>query len=494
MALFRFAKFTRKMLSRTPRSAWLCGFHGIVILLASCSTTFAAPQKSAELLLAKTVSSTASCPGAELLTVLPGTTVTFCYVVTNTGTASAAVIVSDGSATMLVGELKPLQSRTVSRAVAVSTDSDTLAVAIGEVPSSKQIVRSAPDGAIVRIAHPALELQKTVSATGVCPGVELVSALAGTSAAYCYFVTNSGNTKIDTITVSDGSRTLTVGTLDVGQSGMASTLFIVTSDEITAAIASGFATAFNLAVSSVPDSAAIQAVRPALSTMTTVSTNGVCPGQEVVNVLAGTPVTACYSVTNTGNADLTGVTVNDAQLGGISNTIALLQPAQSAFVSKTFIATVDQTLTGFAAATVPITGTNVQSPQDSAVINVAQPAIDLDVTISPDGVCPGSDSLSVETGSSIFLCYALTNVGDDTLSAIKIYDQHNVQIGQVTSLAPGVSSTLVGPAIVVEGDITSSATVNATDPFGFQASDTDTALIHALHASLSLQKTISISG
>src|SRR5262249_47039623 len=88
---------------------------------------------------------------------------------------------------------------------------------------------------------------------------------------------------------------------------------------------------------------------PALSISVTVSTNGTCPGQEVVNVEAGTSVTWCYVVTNTGDTPVSSIVVTDNQYGVVPGAPFALNPGQSHTLSLNVSANVDVTLTASAA-------------------------------------------------------------------------------------------------------------------------------------------------
>jgi uncharacterized repeat protein (TIGR01451 family) len=443
----------------------------------------------------KTASTTGSCPGSELVTVLSGAQVTYCYSVTNTGdTAVSGVVVNDSGAMVTLGDLLPGQSGNGSAAVIAVADTTTAATASGTTTATGTSVASAPDSAAVDVVSPALAIQKTVSVGGACPGVESVTVLAGVHVTYCYAVTNTGDTAVGNVVVSDDGQTISIGNLGVGQSGGGTLVVTSVADASTPATASGTTTATGTPVSSPPDGAAIDVITPALSIATTVATNGACPGQEVVNVLAGTAVTWCYTVTNTGDTQVTSLVVTDNQYGIVPGSIAALSPGQSATLSLNVSASADITVTASASGTVPVTGTSVQSPQDPAVVNVVSPNIDIDVTISTNGVCPGADSVTVPAGVSVVHCYTVTNNGDDTLTDVVISDAGGNVLGTLPTLDSGASSTLTSAPTPVLGDAIVTATAAGTDAYGFPVTDTDTALIDALFAKVQIQKTVSISG
>jgi uncharacterized repeat protein (TIGR01451 family) len=445
--------------------------------------------------IAKTVSTGGTCPGSELVTVLSGAQVTYCYAVTNNGdTAVNGVVVSDGGATVTIGDLAPGATASGAGSVVVTASTNTPATASGTVPATGTSVQSPPDGAQVDVVHPALVIAKTVSTSGACPGSELVTVLAGTQVTYCYAVTNTGDTAVSAVSVNDNGTVVAVGDLAAGATGGATAVISAVGDTNTPAVATGTTTITGTSVSSPPDGAAIHVVTPALSIAVTVSTTGACPGQEVVNVLAGTAVTWCYAVTNTGDVAVAGVTVTDNQYGLVPGAPFALAPGASSTLSLNVSASADVTLIASAAGTVPATGTPVQSPQDPAVVNVVSPNVDIDVTVSTDGSCPGVDSVTVPAGTSVVYCYKVTNNGDDVLSDVNVVDGSQSPISELFDLAPGQVVLLAGAPVVVQGDVTISATASGTDAYGFPVTDSDTALVHALFAKLQIQKTVSLSG
>src|ERR1700690_2696904 len=109
-----------------------------------------------------------------------------------------------------------------------------------------------------------------------------------------------------------------------------------------------------------------QAAR-ALSVSTTVSTSGACPGQEVVNVAVGTPITWCYVVLNTGTDRINLPTVSDDVYGSVPG--QLIGVGQGFTYSRPDVAHADLTLTATAHGTDAVTGVAVTSSPDPAAVN-----------------------------------------------------------------------------------------------------------------------------
>ncbi len=450
---------------------------------------------SPALTVVKTVSTDGTCPGASSVTVVSGTAVTFCYAVTNGGdTEIDNVTVTDAGVNVSIGDLGAGSSGSGSVTFTATAGSSTAATASGTVTATGTPITSGPSAATVAVVNPALSIQKTVSTGGACPGVEQVTVLSGTQVTYCYSVTNTGDTAVSNVVVNDDGVAVSVGDLGPGQTGNGSAAVTALSNADTFASATGTVTATGTSVASPPDDASVKVVTPALAISPTVSLNGACPGVDVVNVLAGTAVTICYAVTNTGDTPVDAITVNDSHYGVIPGAPFDLAPGQTVTIELNAPANNDVSLLASATGTVPATGTSVTSPQEPAVINVVSPDVDIDVTVSPTGVCPGLDSATVPAGTAVVYCYEVANNGDDTLSDITVTDRAGNVVGTIPSLAAGASEMLSSGLVTVNGNASISGTATGTDVYGFPVTDSDTAVIHALFASLQIQKTVSTNG
>ncbi len=441
------------------------------------------------LTIQKTASLDGNCPGAETVTTLVGQTVTYCYTVTNSGDVPVnGIAVHDAAIDVVVGSLAPGQSSTVKGGLVASDDTNTTAEASGINALTSHAVVSPPDGALVDVVHPTLTVVKTASLDGSCPGSESVATLAGGGVTYCYVVTNTGDTVINSVTLQDDEALLAIGNLAPGQSVDASADVVADRDTSTPASANGTVPATGTGVVSPPDSASVDVVSPALAVAVTVSTSGACPGDEVVNILAGTGVTWCYTVTNTGDTAIGGVRVTDLATGLVPGTPVALDAGESFTFSRDAAVPVDTTVTGVAAGTATAIDAPVTSAEDQAVANVVKPLLDIDVTVSTNGSCPGVDNTSVTAGTVVAYCYTITNAGDSTLANLAVTNQLGAVIGTIPELLSGESKTFsaASPAIVADTNVFGAAA--GTDIYGFPVSDNDTALVHALFADLAITK------
>lgn len=436
----------------------------------------------------------------ELLTILEGTTVYYCYYVTNAGESFVSGITIDdplayvpGSASLAAGESFVFMSdpvieyaSVIHAALASGTD------AFGALTDSNV------DTAGVEVVHPALTIIKTVSLDGSCPGLKLVTVLPATQVVYCYEVINSGDTDISGITVKDGDVTIAIGDLPAGGSIMVSSDPIsATEDMYTEATASGTDNATGTPVKSEPDGAAVDVVHPALNISVTVSLTGTCPGVEIVNVLENTDVLWCYEVKNTGDVAVNGITIDSDLFGTLPATFDLL-PGESLFLSTPDPAVMDDgTMVASASGMADLTiDSPVVSNEDPAAVNVVHPGLTVDVTISLDGTCPGVDSTTVISGTYVTYCYEVTNLGDTTVCGIELVDDvlGAIDTGDYAMadtgkcLTPGGSVFFSVPDVLITEDLTNTVYASGTDEFGFPVSDGDTATIDAIKADLWIDK------
>jgi uncharacterized repeat protein (TIGR01451 family) len=441
------------------------------------------------LTIQKTASLDGSCPGAETVTTLVGQTVTYCYTVTNSGDiAVKGIAVHDGALSVAVGALAPGQSSTVKGGLVAGADTNTPAVAAGINALTNGAVVSPPDSALVDVVAPALVVQKTASLDGTCPGNELVTTLVGQPVTYCYTVTNAGDTTVNAVTLTDDGVLIPIGALAAGQSAEATGHLLAAADASTPVVASGTVPATSTSVQSAPDTAAIDVIHPSLAVSTTVSLDGTCPGVELVNVLNGTSVKWCYVVTNNGDVAVTGVHVGDSQIGAVPGNVASLAPGQSVTLSRVASLAADIRIDAGASGTASVTGTPVVSGLDTAGAHVVNPGINIDVTVSSNGSCPGQDSVWVAAGTSVRACYLVKNLGDDLLSGIVVKDAGGSVLGTIASLAPGASQSFSGTPGPVSVDVLATATATGADLYGFPVSSSDSAPVHVTATDLTITK------
>jgi hypothetical protein len=137
------------------------------------------------------------------------------------------------------------------------------------------------------------------------------------------------------------------------------------------------------------DTATVNVVPPSIALTKTVGTDSsVCANTDEIDVVAGTAVTYCFEVTNTGLTTFTRHDLEDSHLGMILDGLSFsLTPGASVFLTQTAVIT--QTTVNTATWTAYNPGpSDVVEDSDSATVNVVPPSIALTKTVGTDAsVC-----------------------------------------------------------------------------------------------------------
>ena len=359
------------------------------------------------------------------------------------------------------------------------------------------------------LLFPALALSKTVTtAGGSCPGQEVLNVASGDSVKYCYEAVNYGTQAVMNLAAVDDNGTpldpsddfaLTfTGLSDEDADGTADDLSplatAVAQASRTIALPVGGqvvnrATAQGDSLAPVWDVATVRVTSlPAggCSVAVTASTNGSCPGSEVVNVLAGSPVRWCYAVSNGTAYTLTSAALRDDGFGALGD-VGPIAAGASRGTSHTAAAYEDQLHTGRASA-IDQFGNPRECTPDDAFANVVHPGVSIDKTVYENGGCPGADSLAVIVGHDVRYCYVVTNTGDTNAVNLSVSDDKLGPIGTIALLPAGGSQTLVSQPVGILADVTNVATVSGSDQFGYPVYDQDAAIVDAQSANIVVNK------
>ncbi len=153
--------------------------------------------------LAKTVGTDAmSCATGDMISVTAGTTVYYCYTVTNTGNITLPLhdLVDDQLGTILSGfayDLAPGESvDTVAAGLTISATimADTMNTATWTAYDDAGTMAMATDSAMVMVVDASIALEKTVGTdSALCAASDTIEVSSGDTVYYCYTVTNTGN-------------------------------------------------------------------------------------------------------------------------------------------------------------------------------------------------------------------------------------------------------------------------------------------------------------
>ena len=478
-----------------------------------------------------------------------GDTVTYTFVATNTGNVDLSGVSVDDTQQPPAGgltsgptcqslsspsgacagsstSLAPGQSATFTGTYVVTQadlDNGSIndsAIASGSPPSGPPI-DSPPSTASVPVTQsPALSIVKSAAPASV--------SAVGDTVTYTFAVTNTGNVDLTGVSVDDtqqppagslasgptcqslsspsGSCSGSSTSLAPGQSATFTATYIVTQADLDngsindSAIASGSPPS-GPPIDSPPSTATVPATQsPALTITKSASPASVSA--------VGDTVTYTFAVTNTGNVDLTGVSVDDTQqppagslttgptcqsLSGPSGTCSgsstSLAPGQSASFTATYTVTQADLDHGSIndsaiASGSPPSGPPIDSPPSTATVPVTQnPA--LSITKSADPASVGA------VGQTVTYTFAVTNTGNVDLSGVHVTDTQLPPAGSLTtgptcqslsapsgtcsgsstSLAPGQVATFTATYIVTQADLNhqsihDSATATGTPPTG----------------------------
>jgi uncharacterized repeat protein (TIGR01451 family) len=325
----------------------------------------------------------------------------------------------------------------------------------------------------------------------------------GDNVTYCFNVSNTGDVSLTNVSVTDnryGPIAIGSTTLTPGDSTTGTITHVVTESDIPRVTNIATANGTDPVGDTITDNddCTILPVKitPGIHINKTASTNGMCPGSDPLTVHIGDTVTYCFNVTNTGDINLTEVTVNDDIYGPVTLPTAILTPGESTegTIMHIVVGSDAPLVTNIATATGtdPYGGTVTDT--DPCTINVAiAPDIKVIKTASLTGSCPGSDPLAVNVSDTVTYCFNVTNTGDVTLINVTVVDDIYGPVTLLnTTLAPGESTEGTVTHTVVESDapsVTNTANATGTDPLGGTVNDTDDCtIIVKIHPDVELEK------
>ncbi|MBN8728706.1 MAG: DUF11 domain-containing protein, partial [Xanthomonadales bacterium] len=420
-----------------------------------------------------------------------GSTITYSLVATNTGTAPLSnVSISDPLLGALSctptapATLAPLATMTCTGSHVVTLADvnagrvDNTASTSGTDPANNPV--SATDGTSTPIAqNPALTLTKSVTSAG--------PYALGDTITYSFSVQNSGDTTLTGVAVNDpllgGTIACTPATLAPGATASCGPVnYTVTAADVQAGHVANTATASGTPpatpgnptpgpIDSPPDTTDTPITQaPGLTLTKSVTSAG--------PYALGDTITYSFSVRNSGDVTLTGVSVNDPLLGGtIACTPATLAPGATATCGPVnYTVTAADVNAGnvhnsaIASGTPPATPGNpnpppVESPPDTTDTPITQaPGLTLTKSVTSTG--------PYALGDTITYSFSVQNSGDVTLTGVSVNDP--LLGGTITcspaTLAPGASATCgpvnytVTAADVQAGHVANTATASGTPP------------------------------
>ncbi len=431
--------------------------------------------------IVKTVSLDGQCPGSQSVSVLSGTTVTYCYAVTNTGdTHLSNISVTDDKlgAICTIPLLAPNAAQTCSKTAAITADTINVGTAAGQPSDAngQPLPGIGPvdddDDAVVTVLKPGMAIQKDL--VSPITGITTVS----NTVVFEVTVTNTGETILATAPFTDtwndaclalqtvslppasggaclggGACTLwwdDIGPLNPGASKVITFTFHArynpiptfppTLPDCTPTTNTALASATDeggAPVGPVQDDAEVNVVDPRIN---------VEKAANPTIALAGQQVQYSYLVTNPGDVPLAGVTVGDDKCAPVTgpdpagdvNNNGLLDPGEAWLY--VCVAPVTEDTTNTATATgqpsdpqgQPLPGIGLVQAEDTATVDVVAPAIHIEKTADP---------ALVYAGGSVTYSYVVTNPGDVPLAGVTVSDDKCSPVVAVTSGGFNVGDT-----------------------------------------------------
>ncbi|MCC7124314.1 MAG: DUF11 domain-containing protein [Acidobacteria bacterium] len=351
---------------------------------------------------------------------------------------------------------------------------------------------------------PAISLVKSRVGTG--------PVTLGTTVTYNFLVTNTGNTTLTAVAVTDPLPRLSpvvcpVTTLAPAASTTCTATYVVDQADVTAGVINNTAMATGQPPPGYPaptasDNETVAVDAPAAPGISLVkSRSGTAPAT------VGTTLTYNFLVTNTGNVTLTAVTVTDplAGLSAVSCPNTTLTAGQAMTCTATYVVTQADLTAGSITNTATATGqpagggtppTAVDS-ETVPVVAAAMPGISLAKTRSGTG--------PATIGSTITYNFLVTNTGNVTLTDVTVTDplpRLSAVSCPGTTLTTGQAMTCTATYVVTQADadagsIINTATATAQGPTGSTppvASDGETVVVPGPVPSLPVVMTLLLAG
>jgi uncharacterized repeat protein (TIGR01451 family) len=423
-----------------------------------------------------------------------GQTITYTFVVTNTGNVPLEDLTIDEGAFTGTGAMSAITCPSTTVAVddqVICTATYTLtpedvdagsltnsATAEGTPPGETTPTPSDPSEVTIPTpAVPSLEVVKTATPTTVTK--------AGETVTYSFLVTNTGNVTLTDVTVDEGAFSGT-GTLSAvtcpqtsliaGEKETCTATYTVTQADVDAGTLTNTATATGTPpgggtpVPSDPSDSTVDIDRnPAMTVKKTA---------DVVAAKVGQTVTYTFVATNTGNVTITDPEVTEGDFTGTGTLSALACPATGSLApgagmtcTATYVVTQADVDAGSVENTATATGTPpggltppVSPPSTSTVTTSPKPALRL--------VKTADAATATHVGQVITYTFTVTNIGNVTITDPEVTEGEFSGAGDLSAVdCPEMTTLLPGEAM----DCTATYTVKAADLDGGKLTNTATA-------------------
>jgi hypothetical protein len=415
-------------------------------------------------------------PGAS---VAVGSTVTWSYLVTNTGSVTLTnVKVTDDKVSSISCPKTTLQAgesmTCTASGIAAACQYMNTGTAVGTPPTGPDL--TVQDWSFYfGQAHPAIDIDKRTNGQDA-PAAPGPMINVGSPVQWTYTVKNTGDVALANVTVTDDKGVAVSCPKNALQPGESMTCTASGTAVAGQYENTGTATGKPPCGNAVSDSDVShyfgKSDRPGIKIEK--RTNGQHYSQTPgASVAPGSAVTWTYIVTNTGNVTLTNVQVTDDKVGAISCPKTTLQAGESMTCTASGTAAACQySNTGTAVGTPP-SGPNVTHQDQSFYFGQTHPAIDIEKRTNGQHVsaAPGP---SLPVGSAVQWTYIVKNTGDTALTNVAVSDDKGVAVScPKTVLQPGESMTCTGNGTAAGGQYKNVGTATGKSSCGETVSDSD---------------------
>lgn len=354
--------------------------------------------------------------------------------------------------------------------------------------------------------NPSMSMTKTVADSA---DLDSIGSL-GEQLTYTFTVTNTGNVGLTNVTITDAKLGLSgapcVASLAVGATATCPVkTYTVTQADILSGSVHNTATA-----TATPTSGGGNITAQASATISTPAVPGIAIVKSVADsgdadslASEGEVLTYSFTVTNTGNVDLTPVTISDPKLGLTdAPCVATLAVGQTKPCTSTFTYTTTAADIGVGAVvntatakgTVPGDGTVTGQGSTSITTYPSVSALVLDKAVADSD----DANSTADLGETLTYTFTVSNAGNQTLTDVTIYDPMFGPTRFVCAATLGVGQVktctrtyVVTVTEIINGSVENSALASGIPPSGPPVTSSDTATIPApAHPSMSLTKTV----
>ncbi|MCD9007054.1 DUF11 domain-containing protein [Luteimonas sp. XNQY3] len=425
-----------------------------------------------------------------------GDVLTYTVIASNSGNvALPTVTVTDARITPDAISCAPLSAGASCTLVGTYTvtqaDANAGTIANTAVVTTPDTPELCPAGSTSTICLPTVEIPTetpepslTIVKTAGAPS----GNTAGSTIAYAFLVTNTGNVTIADIAIDDAqldaAAVCPVTTLAPGANTTCTGTHTITQAEVDAGEVRNTATATGTppgggTTTSPPDDEDVTLdIEPSL---TIVKTAGAPSGNT-----AGSTIAYTFLVTNTGNVTITNVVIDDAQLDAAAVCpVTTLAPGANTTCTGTYTITQAEIDAGEVRNTATATGTppgggTTTSPPDEADVTIARnPGMSTNKALAGNADEDGSGTVTL--GDTLTYTITATNTGTVTLANVEVRDDRITPARiACASLAPGADCVLTGIYVVAQADVNAgqvinTATISTGDPAVCPAGDTSAA-------------------